>query len=154
MVLWGLTLPGLVLYFLATIVALVTLGPASAYAPSTPSGWIGTVLVIIVYAGFIVPVVSAAVMLPVVARRTADLTFRAQLKWFGAFTMIFLVLGTLLGDLMPLPSLWYDILFYFLGLAIGSYCLVRSDSSLVPVTAHPMIGAETSGPSKASRDAG
>ena len=144
LVLWAFTILGAVVYVTVIIVDLITLGPAAAYSTPLPSlAGIYLVLYFSVYIAQLLPLVSAAVMLPIVARRTADLTFRAELKWFGAFTLVFLVVADLLGSYIALPSTWYNIFLWYLGLAVGSYCLDRSVSSLTPISPYSVTATET-----------
>lgn len=139
LVLWAFSLPGQVLVVAVSIIGAVTSGLASTAASSAPSaGWIGLLLTVVLVGAIGIPIFSAAVMLPVIARRTADLTFRSQLIWFGAFGITYVILCNQLGNDSIFPSDWYNLFFGYLGLAICAYCLYRSVSSLIP-TFRPLL---------------
>lgn len=133
-VLWAFSLPGQILIYAVTAFGLITLGVAATSTGSAPSGGlIGLVLEVILTGAIAIPIASAAVMLPIIARRTADMTFRSQLLWFGAFGISYLIICNQLGQTIGLfPSQWYNLFFGYLGLAVCGYCLYRSVSSLVP----------------------
>ncbi len=85
---------------------------------------------IILFPGIFIPPVSGAVLLPIILRRTVDLTLRRQLKWFGLFAAVFLVVNLFLGNQ---PDKVQALFYGYLGSVVGAYCLYRSVLSLTPL---------------------
>ena len=142
-VLWAFSLPGQVLIFFVSITSLILSGPTASANSSAPSGGlIGVVLLVVLVGAIFIPLASAVVMLPVVARRTADRTFRTQLIWFAAFAVVYFVFVNQLGSIScpnnactiptQVSAEWFGLYISYVGLALGAFCLVRSVSSLVP----------------------
>jgi hypothetical protein len=83
---------------------------------------------------FFIPVLSGALILPVVARRSKDFTLRRHLQWFALLAVAYLVL--LIGIFTIFPAQtglspyigWADLWFF-----VGGYFLYRSAKSLVPL---------------------
>jgi len=97
--------------------------------------------------------IPGVVLLPVIARRSGDSTFRTQIKWFGFYVLLLaasfgalLFLGALLSTKPPVnPSSPYSSPLYDLGIALfallvwgAAYCLNRSARSLVPLNRFPV----------------
>ena len=87
-----------------------------------PTDTIGFSLV--VFPDFAVPIL-ALVLLPLVARRSGDLTLRRHIEWFGVFAV--LQFTAILGAAVIGGAS------YFVGFAFGGYCLFRSARSLAPI---------------------
>lgn len=146
-VLWVFSLPGQILVVVVSVVGAIALGPAAEATSSPPStGWIGALLTVLLFGAIFIPIISAVVMLPIIARRTADKTFRAQLIWFGAFAIAYLLIVNILGEVSGFPSGWYDLFFGYIGLVVCAYCLYRSVSSLTPTYRPPLVMGPEAGP--------
>jgi len=148
-VLWAFSLPGQLLIFFVSFVGLILAGPTASANSSAPTeGWIGPLLTIVLTGAILIPLASAVVMLPVAALRTADKTFRTQLIWFAAFAIIYFVIVNQLGNIgcpsgcytAQVPFEWFSLYIQYVGLGLGAYCLVRSVSSLIPLTPNRTIG--------------
>jgi hypothetical protein len=79
----------------------------------------------------LVPIVAAALVLPVVGLRSRDPVLRKHLLWFGLFAVFLLVFIEVLSSAFTDPL--QTILVQDLGLLLGGYCLYRSARSLVPL---------------------
>jgi hypothetical protein len=92
----------------------------------------------------VVPVVAAAVLLPVVGFRSRDPVLRRHLVWFGLFAVFLLAFIEVLSSAFtdPLQAL----LVQDVGLLLGGYCLYRSVRSLVPINRMDAIETETPPP--------
>jgi hypothetical protein len=94
----------------------------------------------LLFPAIFIPIVSAVILLPLVARRAGDFALRMQLKWFGVFAASYFVTNIVSNTLDPTIGLYVD----HLGLIFSGYCLYRSVLSLVPTTPFPKINIETS----------
>ncbi len=80
---------------------------------------------------FIVPI-SGAVFLPIAASRSGDASLRRQLKWFGAFVLLLLVVSILAGSSGQGANV-YIVAATLGGIYAADYCLYKSAKSLVPL---------------------
>jgi hypothetical protein len=78
-----------------------------------------------------IPVITAAVILPVVAHRSRDPVLRQQLLWFGLFAASMLVSVVVLSSLFSDPS--EILVVQGIGEVVAGYCLYKSARSLVPL---------------------
>ncbi|MDA4135812.1 MAG: hypothetical protein OK449_02275 [Thaumarchaeota archaeon] len=79
----------------------------------------------------LVPIVAAALILPVAALRSRDSVLRKHLLWFGLFAVFLLVFIEVLSSGLTDPL--QIILVQDLGLVLGGYCIYKSAKSLVPL---------------------
>jgi hypothetical protein len=121
-VLWAGTLPAAIIVILVSIVSLISSGGNSGVAPS----WATLFLI----PGIFIPLISCAVVLPVIAFRTHDKLLRNHFKWFGLFGIIYLAFNQITGIL---PNITLALLLIYVGNIIGAYCLYRSALSLTPL---------------------
>jgi hypothetical protein len=79
----------------------------------------------------IVPIVAAAIILPVISLRTKDMVLRKHILWFGMFAVFLFVFIEVISSALtdPLES----ILIQDIGLLLGGYCIYRSARFLVPL---------------------
>ncbi len=80
--------------------------------------------------GIFIPLISGAILLPMIARRTIDPLMRGHLKWFGYFALVYLIIANLLGNL---PGGAWSLFFEYVGLSAAAFCLYRSVLFLAPV---------------------
>jgi hypothetical protein len=121
--LWIGTLPAALIVIPVDLYVLIFQG--GNFGGSAP-GSLGIVLIL----GIFIPPISGAVLLPIMLRRTVDSTLRRQLKWFGLFAAVFLVVNLFLGNQ---PDRVLGLFYTYLGSLIGAFCLYRSVLSLTPV---------------------
>jgi hypothetical protein len=79
----------------------------------------------------LVPIVAAAIILPVIGLRSKDPVLRKHLLWFGFFAVLLLTFIKVLSSLFADPL--QAILMQDLGLLLGGYCIYKSAKSLVPL---------------------
>ncbi len=109
----------------AVVIPFDILNPLSNVNASPPA-WVAVMLV----PGIFIPLISGAILLPMIARRTIDPLLRGHLKWFGYFALVYLVIANLLGND---PGGAWSLFFGYVGLSAAAYCLYRSVLFLVPV---------------------
>jgi hypothetical protein len=118
--LWLVLIVLIVVYFSALTYYFVT-------GISSPIVYVDLVIILI-------PLVSAAVAIPIISRRSRDMNFRRHLMWFALFGFsLFLPIvigGILFPSSQPTFNADSSIL---IGVTIGGYCLYRSAKSLVPL---------------------
>lgn len=95
--------------------------------PLAPSGY----FFIFIIAPILIPLITAAVVLPVAGLRSKDPILRKHLQWFAFFalSLVTITIGLSILFYNPLQSL----LIQDLGTIIGGYCLYRSARSLAPI---------------------
>jgi hypothetical protein len=81
---------------------------------------------------FIIIPISGAVFLPIAARRSGDASLRRQLKWFGAFVLLLLVVSILAAPSGQGANV-YGVAAMLGGIYSADYCLYKSAKSLVPL---------------------
>lgn len=108
---------------------------------ATATGFLGITFAIPV----LVPVIAAAIVLPVVGLRSKDPVLRRHLVWFGLFAVFLLAFIEVLSSAFTDPL--QAILVQDVGLLLGAYCLYRSVKSLAPINRIDAIETETPPPS-------
>jgi hypothetical protein len=90
------------------------------------------------------PFIIGAMMLPIVARRSKDMSFRHHLGWFGRYAalLFFLFVNLFIGLFLMSGSVQNDYLIVSQTLILtgAGYCLYRSAKSLVPLSVISPIG--------------
>jgi len=121
--LWAGTLPALVVAVPVNIYAVITNGGNAGTAPP----WAAVILI----PGIFIPVISGAVVLPIISRWTRDPMLRNHLRWFAVFAVVFL-LSLLLGN-GPGSNELSGLAVTYVGLFACAYCLYRSALALTPL---------------------
>ncbi len=124
----------------AVVIPFDILNPLSnVNAPPPVSGLTLVLWIFILFLGIFVPLISGAVILPMIARRTIDPLLRGHLRWFAYFALAYLVIADLLGNL---PMGGWALFFGYVGSSVGAYCLYRSVLFLAPVKASASESAQ------------
>jgi len=119
-VLWLILIVLIVVYFIAVTYYFVT-------GSSSPIVYADLIIILI-------PLVSAAVAIPIISRRSKDLSLRRHLMWFALFGFSLFVAIVIGGVLFPSSQPTFNADSSILvGFMIGGYCLYRSARSLVPL---------------------
>ena len=129
-ILWGITIGGVVLNLSSAMYFLFTTGniPVGGLSSTRILAIIQTIYTI---APYFVTTLAGALLLPIIVRRSGDMTLRTHLWWFELFAIFvlvfYLLIPVLLGDPLQILSV------QFAGLLAGAYFLYRSAKSLVPL---------------------
>jgi hypothetical protein len=88
-------------------------------------------LLLVINLPVFVPVITAAVALPIASRRSKDTVLHRNLIWFGFFALFLLAFVLLPSNFLPNPL--QALLVTDVGGIVAFYCLYRSARSLVPL---------------------